>query len=264
MARGWRLVVTEPLDGATNMAMDEAILLGRIRGAGSPTVRFYGWTPATVSLGYGQALDGVDLDECRRLGLGLVRRPTAGSARADDFPGADDILETYRIVGEGLRAGLRRLGVEAEVVPLARARRAGAAPAFCFARAGAYELAAGGRKLVGSAQRRQGGAFLQHGSVLLDADPDRLRAVFPRSDPLAQITTLAALLGRTPGFDRVRAALSAGLEEAVGRGLVPGGLSDPETADVGRLVAGKYARAEWTRTGVAGGLRGAARAPAGS
>jgi len=280
MARDWRLVVTEPLDGATNMAMDEAILLGRIRGAGPPTVRFYGWTPATVSLGYGQALDGVDLDACRRLGLGLVRRPTGGSAilhepparevtysvvaGSDDFPGADDVLETYRIVGEGLRAGLRRLGVEAEVVPLARARRAGAAPAFCFARAGAYELAAGGRKLVGSAQRRQGGAFLQHGSVLLDADPDRLRAVFPRSDPLAQITTLAALLGRTPGFDRVRAALSAGLEEAVGRGLVPGGLSDPETADVGRLVAGKYARAEWTRTGVAGGLRGAARAPAGS
>ena len=302
MARDWRLLVTEPLDGATNMAMDEAILLGRIRGAEPPTVRFYGWTPATVSLGYAQALDGaVDLDACRRLGLGLVRRPTGGSAilhepparevtysvvaRADDFPGADDILETYRIVGEGLRAGLRRLGVEAEVVPLARARRAGAAPAFCFARAGAYELAAGGRKLVGSAQRRQGGAFLQHGSVLLDADPDRLRAVFPGSDPLAQITTLAALLGRTPGFDRVRAALSAGLEEAVGRGLVPGGLSDPETADVGRLVAGKYARPEWTRTGVACGSgpatgrlpagaaplavdgpspRGGARAPAGS
>ena len=93
------------------------------------------------------------------------------------------------------------------MVPLARARRAGAAPAFCFARAGAYELAAGGRKLVGSAQRRQGGAFLQHGSVLLDADPDRLRAVFPRSDPLAQITTLAALLRRLadiPGLRWVR------------------------------------------------------------
>ena len=54
---GWRLLVTEPLDGATNMAVDEALLRGRIRGSGAPTVRFYGWRPATVSLGYAQPLD---------------------------------------------------------------------------------------------------------------------------------------------------------------------------------------------------------------
>ena len=53
----WRLLVTEPLDGATNMALDEALLRGRVRGASGPTVRFYGWRPAAVSLGYAQPLD---------------------------------------------------------------------------------------------------------------------------------------------------------------------------------------------------------------
>ena len=94
-----------------------------------------------------------------------MRRPTGGSAilhepperevtysvvaRAGDFPGADDVLETYRVLGQGLAAGLARLGVAAEFAPLVRGRP-DRTPAFCFGRAGAYELAVGGRKLVGS------------------------------------------------------------------------------------------------------------------
>jgi len=108
-----------------------------------------------------------------------------------------------------------------------------------------------GRKLVGSAQRRQGGAFLQHGSVLLDADIDRLRAVFPGADPGAGITTLLTLLGRAPGFDTVSEALASGLAEALGCRLVAGGLSDEEAREAEALVAGKYAHPEWIRTGVA-------------
>ena len=177
------------------MALDEALLRGRIRASSAPTVRFYGWRPATVSLGYAQPLDDtVDRVRCRGMGIGLVRRPTGGSAilheaperevtysvvaREGDFPGADDVLETYRVLGQGLAAGLGRLGVAADLVPLVRGRPDGS-PAFCFRRAGTYEIAVGGRKLVGSAQRRQRGSFLQHGSVLLGADPARIRAVFP-------------------------------------------------------------------------------------
>ncbi|MGH7320254.1 MAG: lipoate--protein ligase family protein, partial [Candidatus Rokuibacteriota bacterium] len=165
------MLVTEPLEGATNMAVDEALLRARIAGDAPPTVRFFGWVPPTLSLGYGQPLDDrIDLAASRRLGIGLVRRPTGGSAilhespdrevtysvvaRAEDFVGADDVLETYRILGAGLVAGLARLGVRAELVPLIRAARGPASPTFCFARTGAYEIAAQGRKLVGSAQRR--------------------------------------------------------------------------------------------------------------
>ena len=263
------------------MAVDEALLRGRIRASGAPTVRFYGWRPATVSLGYSQALDDtVDRGRCDALGIGLVRRPTGGSAilhdpperevtysvvaREGDFPGADDVLETYRVLGQGLAAGLGRLGVAAELVPLVRGRR-DPSPAFCFRRAGAYEIAVGGRKLVGSAQRRQRGCFLQHGSVLLDADPARIRTVFPcEADPATAMTTLADALGRSPGFDAVAEALAAGLAEALGAPLVPAGLSPDESALVEALVAGKYGTEAWTSLGRLPEGVGAAGAPAGA
>jgi len=279
----WRLLVTEPLDGATNMAVDEALLRARIDDSGGPTVRFYGWHPATVSLGYAQPLDeAVDRAACQTLGIGLVRRPTGGSAilheppdaevtysvvaREGDFPGADDVLETYRILGEGLAAGLARLGVQTQLTPLTRGRRAEAAsPAFCFRRAGAYELAVEGRKLVGSAQRRQRRAFLQHGSVLLDADLGRIRAVFPReTEPTASMTTLAGILGRSPGFDTVVTALGDGLAEALGVRLVPSDLSVEEWASGEALVAGKYGTDTWTMLGRLPERTDATGAPAGA
>ena len=65
----WRLLVTEPTDGATNMAIDEALWRSRQAGASPPTLRFFAWAPPTVSLGYGQPLDRhVDLEACRALG----------------------------------------------------------------------------------------------------------------------------------------------------------------------------------------------------
>jgi lipoate-protein ligase A len=258
--------VTEPFDGAANMAVDEALLRGRIAGSGPPTVRLYGWAPPTVSLGYGQPLDGaIDLAACARLGIGLVRRPTGGSAilhegpaaeltysvvaRAGDFAGAEDLLETYRVLGTALARGLARLGVAAEIVP--RVKAPATTPAFCFGRAGSYELAVAGRKLCGSAQRRQGGAFLQHGALLLDADPDRLRAVFPAvADPRAAVTTLAAVLGRRVPFADVAAVLATGFAEVLGP-LARAPLSAAESAAAARLAAEKYGRAAWTRGEVA-------------
>jgi lipoate-protein ligase A len=278
----WRLLVTDALDGPTNMAVDEALLRARIAGTGPPTVRLYGWQPATVSLGYGQPLDGtVDLAQCAALGIGVVRRPTGGSAilheppgrevtysvvaRADDVPGGDDVLETYHRIGRGLVRGLAHLGAAVDLVPLARDRRGGAPPpAFCFRRAGAYEVAVGGRKLVGSAQRRQRGGFLQHGTVAVDADPSRIRAVFPgEDDPLARMTTLALVLGRRPPFGEVVAALALGLEGELGVRLTPAGLSAAETSLVQTLVAEKYATEAWTRTGQVRGRLGAAGPAAG-
>jgi lipoate-protein ligase A len=263
------------------MALDEALLRGRIRASGAPTVRFYGWRPATVSLGYAQPLgDTVDRARCRAMGVGLVRRPTGGSAilhepperevtysvvaREGDFAGADDVLETYRVLGQGLAVGLGRLGVAADLVPFVRGRSDGS-PAFCFRRTGAYEIAVGGRKLVGSAQRRQRGSFLQHGSVLLGADPARIRAVFPReADPTGGMTTLASELGRSPGFDVVVEALAAGLAEALGAPLAPAGLSPDEIALAESLVADKYATEAWTAEGRLPDGVGAAGAPAGA
>jgi lipoate-protein ligase A len=264
--RRFRLVVTEPGDGATNMAIDEAIWRGRQAGASPPTIRFYAWAPPTVSLGYGQSLDRhVDVGACRRLGVGVVRRPTGGSAiyhdgpereltysvlaTAEDLGISSDLLDTYRWIGRALVRGLTALGAAAEMVPTGRGL--GRDPAFCFARTGAYEIEVAGRKLVGSAQRRQGTSFLQHGAVLLGVDEPRLRALFPTTpDPLSTLTTLEAATGRRPGFDEVAAALRDGFEAEHALTLSPGGLTDAETARVERLVEERYGRGAFLAGGV--------------
>src|SRR5688500_8745938 len=248
----WRLLVTEPVEGATNMAIDEALWRGRQAGTSPPTIRFFAWEPPCLSLGYGQPLDdSVDTDACRRLGVGLVRRPTGGGAIYHDGPereltysviatAADlgigpDLLETYQWIGRALLRGLNELGAGAEMVKVGGG--SGPAPAFCFARTGAFEIEVGGRKLVGSAQRRRGTSFLQHGAVLLGVDEARLRAVFPATrDPLATMTTLQAATGRRPSFDEVALALAAAFEREHVLTLTAGGLSDEETAQVEALV----------------------------
>ena len=257
----WRLLVTEPADGATNMAIDEALSLGRRADTSPPTLRFFAWDPPTVSLGFGQPLgDDVDTSACRRLGVGIVRRPTGGSAiyhdgpereltysvvaSADDLGGITGLLETYQWIGRALLAGLRSLGASAEMIAVAGGEDP--TPAFCFARTGSYEIEVAGRKLVGSAQRRRGATFLQHGSVMLGVDEPRLRVLFPTTaDPLATMTTLEAALGHRPKFDDVATALAAAFETEHGITLRPDGLTADETALAERLVREKYATEAW-------------------
>jgi lipoyl(octanoyl) transferase len=260
--RSWRLLLTEPTDGPTNMAIDEALWLGRRANTSPPTVRFFAWAPPTVSLGYGQPLDDhVDVAACRRLGVGLVRRPTGGSAIYHDGPereltysvvaaaediggGARDLLHSYQWIGRALAAGLRGLGAPVEM--MGAVRGAASTPAFCFARTGSCEIELDGRKLVGSAQRRYGSAFLQHGSILLGVDAEQLRAIFPTTaDPLATLTTLEAALGHRPKFDDVATALAGAFEAEHGIDLRPDGLSADEVTRVERLVREKYGTDVW-------------------
>lgn len=263
--RTWRLLVTEARDGATNMAVDEAVWRGRQAGTSPPTLRFFAWDPPTVSLGYGQALDdAVSVEAARGFGVGMVRRPTGGSAIYHDGPDREltytvvatnddlgvtsDLLEAYRWIARALAAGLRSLDVPVDVVAAPRGK--GPAPAFCFARTGRYEIELDGRKLVGSAQRRRGRCFLQHGSVLLGADEPRLRALFPTTaDPMASMATLESALGRRLTFEEVASALAAAFEAEHGLTLKPDGLSEAEHEEVERLIADKYASDTWLAEG---------------
>ena len=243
-ARDWRLLVTEATDGATNMAIDEALWLGRQRGDGGPTIRFFAWDPPTVSLGYGQALDDhVDVAACRASGVGLVRRPTGGSAIYHDGPEREltytvvatnddlgvttDLLEAYRWIARALARGLQALGAPVEIIGGPRGK--GQAPAFCFARTGRYEIEVGGRKLVGSAQRRRGAAFLQHGSVPLSPDPWARGAV-----------SLAELIPTPPAPEAVATALREGISIALGATLERGSLRKDERTLADTLERERY------------------------
>jgi lipoate-protein ligase A len=257
----WRLLVTEPADGAINMAIDEALWRGRRAGTSPPTLRFYAWAPPTVSLGYGQPLEPeVDQAVCRALGVGLVRRPTGGSAIYHDGPEREltysvaamnddlgvgtDLLASYRWIARALARGLQALGASVDIVE--RRREYGPVPAFCFARTGTYELELGGRKIVGSAQRRHGKSFLQHGSILLGVDVARVAAIFAQTpDPAGSVATLEQALGRRPEWDRCVVAIGAAFEAEHGIDLRPGGLTEEEAAQAETLAREKYATEAW-------------------
>jgi lipoate-protein ligase A len=187
----WRFIHTGDRSPADNMAIDEAILTAHSEGKVPPTVRFYGWNPATLSIGYFQKAQEVDCEKLQQEGIGFVRRPTGGRAVLHDkeltysiivsetYPGIPrNVTEAYRVLSEGLLQGFRALGLSAEMVQLAsdeeKEKYASAGSAACFDSPSWYELVVEGRKVAGSAQVRQKDVVLQHGSILLDMDTDQL------------------------------------------------------------------------------------------
>ncbi|MEA3459605.1 MAG: lipoate--protein ligase family protein, partial [Chloroflexota bacterium] len=182
----WRLLETGYADGATNMAVDEAISLAVAEGAIQPTIRFYGWQPPCLSIGYAQSMEGdVDVAKCRKHGIDYVRRPTGGRAvlhadeltyslalPRDDPRAAGGVIGSYRRLSLGLVLGLRSLGLLVVQAPAEREEEANSA--VCFDLPAPYEITVGGKKLVGSAQVRRKRVVLQHGALPLTGDITRI------------------------------------------------------------------------------------------
>jgi lipoate-protein ligase A len=272
-ATTWRLLVTPPADGALNMATDEAILHAIADGEGRPTLRFYQWAPPCLSLGYNQPYRHVDEAACLRLGYTWVRRPTGGRAilhcdeltysviaPADEPRVVGGIVESYRRLSTGLLAGLRALGAAA--VQAQEEKVLNPQPgAACFDTPSNYEIVAGGKKLIGSAQMRRRGVILQHGALPLTGDLDRIFACLsaaqdgsagadgaPRPESLRGYAgTLEQALGRPVAFEEAAAALAWGFEHALNLRLEAGDLTDYERGLVDRLCRTQYANLEWNR-----------------
>jgi lipoyl(octanoyl) transferase len=259
----WRLLEHGPDEGARNMAVDEAMARAVGRGRVPPTLRFYTWKRPTVSLGFLQRFPGgVDLPTCERLAIPLVRRPTGGRAVLHareltysvvaplDGPwGALSVPETFGLVSRALILGLRRLGITAVVgesgLEAAGRERTG----ICFLVRRTPAVLVNGRKLIGSAQRRLPHAVLQHGSILLDFDPDLHRLVFPawpRTAPATHITHLHALLGTPPSIHELVQELTLGWQQAFGAACLPAELTSDEEADGSRLAREQYSTSAWT------------------
>ena len=183
----WRYLPYAVYSGAENMAIDEALLLTMAHTAQpQPVLRFYGWSPATLSLGYAQSYHKeVDEEACLAEGIEIVRRPTGGRAVLHQYeltysviaPEHDPhvsgtVIESYLKISQALLKGLKALGVPAEMIACGGLN--GASSSACFDAPSWYELVVDGRKLVGSAQVRKEGMLLQHGSILLHFDADLL------------------------------------------------------------------------------------------
>jgi len=238
----WRLLRDGAAGGPFNMGVDEA-LFASAQERGEATLRFYRWDGPWLSLGYGQRLSDARAAACRDAGVGCVRRATGGLAvlhgadltyavAAPEAALPPGLRGSYCLVADALCDALARLGIAIERRPdCGSTDRARGRPRFdCFAEPAPDELLAGGRKLAGSAQRRAGGAVLQHGSIRLAPDAPAAAAA-AGLDP-ARATSLAEL-GGSPETEAVEAALHAGFEAALGSlggSLEPGVLSAAERA----------------------------------
>ncbi len=264
----WRLLITPPGNGAWNMAVDEAIAAHAGRGDVPPTLRFYQWQPACVSLGRHQPLADIDLARCADLGYDVVRRPTGGRAilHTDELTysvaGPQDhpilagaVLDSYLRLSQGLLAGLERLGLRVAKAPPNNRASADAGP-VCFEVPSAYEIVAGGKKLVGSAQSRRQGWVLQHGTLPLVGDvtrlvdvvlfPDEAERVAQRQLLAERAATVQDALGHSVSFAEAAEALTVGFQEALGIRLEPGDLTPAEAAAAGELQHTVYGHEAWT------------------
>ena len=263
--KAWRMLPRRVLRAAENMAIDEAVFRLNRREGLPPTLRFFGWDPPAVSLGYFQNTSReIDVEACRQAGIDIVRRPTGGkavlheheltyslSAAVDRPLFTGDILGTYRVISDCIAEALRRLGLAPEMASDGRSAAGTPLEAYCFAAPSRYELLVGGRKICGSAQVRTGGSFLQHGSLLIDIDPARAAAVMRVSAEgvAASTTTLREQLGRAIGADELARVLRGAFEDTLGIILVDEGLTEAEEELKQQLMAKKYSTDRWNLEG---------------
>ena len=248
------------MPGAWNMAVDE-YLFHRAGQDPATYLRFYQWARPTVSLGYGQtAARVVDVAFCRSHGVDVVRRPTGGKlvlhnreatyavASADVETFSDTLRDSYQRISKALLKGLELMGLApqlAETSPPFYAK--GTMPCFAFPARDEIEIA--GKKIIGSAQKRTGSLFLQHGSIPMRKDEGLLASVSaPGKSPEreAGMTSIDEALGRPVEFAWVAERLCAGFSEFFGVEPAPLTLGPAELAAITALRDTRYAADAWT------------------
>lgn|SRR3989338_786936 len=234
---------------AQNMALDEAVMKNCVA-YGKPTLRFYRWKPSAVSIGYFQSLEQeVDTAKCRELGVDVVRRSTGGGAVFHDAEltysfvcpvdaalTPKNILDSYRHICGGLIHGFRELGLMAAFVPL-------------------NDLVVNGKKVSGNAQTRREKTLLQHGTILIDVDVDKMFSLLkvPNekirdkliSDVKQRVTSINREAGKAYAYDEVAQAMKKGFERHFKATLVDEPFTAEERKLAGQIAAQKYSRPEW-------------------
>lgn len=272
MTETWNFINTGSHDPYYNMAMDEALLNFVSRGEIDPVVRFYTWNPATLSVGYFQRLKKeIDIDKVNEKGFGLVRRQTGGRGVlhdkeltysvivSEEHPNMPStVTEAYRVISEGLLEGFKLLGFEAYfAIPRSKEEREKLKQprsAVCFDAPSWYELVVEGRKIAGSAQVRQKGVILQHGSLLQDVDIDELFDLFIfKNDRLKdkmkqafvdKAVAINDIAERHISIAEMESAFEAGFKKGLDIEFKPLKLTPSQLQEVDELII-KYKSDEW-------------------
>lgn len=260
MMKKWSLIVDkEPLPGSWNMAVDD-YLFRSLGEKPQTTVRFYSWENPTASLGYSQKADKVlDVQYCQNNGIDVVRRITGGKmvlhfrevtysiCSSDSSVFTDKLSDSYRLISEALMKGLEKMGLDsvlAEESPSSYAR--GNLP--CFSYPARNEVEVNEKKIIGSAQKRVGSTFIQHGSIPLEDDRDLLRKIsfLEESEEDVRLISLSQALGEEVKFDWAVDLFIAGISDYFRVELVPRSLAENERETVSQIQRERYNNANWT------------------
>ena len=250
------MILSKPLSGAENMALDEAILEAVGAGDSTPTLRLYAWNPPCLSLGFSQTFTDVDKKVLSERSWDLVRRPTGGRAilhtdeltysihaPADHTHLQGDVLSSYRYLSTGLIKGLEFMGVETEVQPSQHPSKAKKFDdPVCF--------------VAPSAQTRRKNSILQHGTLPLTGDIARICEVLVYVDEparqqaagqvLDRATTLEHASARIVSWDEAAQAMVDGFASALGIEFTETPVTIAELRRAEVLASERYENATWT------------------
>jgi len=256
----WRLLRLETNDAFTNMAVDEAIMTAQIAGLVPNTLRFYRWKPSAVSIGrFQDVFKEVNIENCRRYGVDIVRRISGGGAVYHDHDGeitysvivnekdlgSLDVVSAYNAICDGLIEAAKILGIRADFHP--------GDPKHC------PNITINGRKISGSAQHHRRGVLLQHGTFLVDVDLEKMFMFLkvPWAKTLMDVLTIAQKrltsiegeLGSGVSTEDAYHALVRGFEKVLKIQLVKGELTSYEQTLAEKLRKGKFATEDWNLKG---------------
>lgn len=194
---------------AQNMEMDMLLFT-----SGRPAFRFYRFRDDCITAGRSQDMPSeIALDKALKMGVDAVKRPTGGGIvlhsrkdiifscvfPASVFPGG--AMKAYYFVSDILLEGLSECGIHAERAFQSPADRR-AAPGLCFSSSREFEIALGGKKLAGIAQKRTRDRILQQGAICVSRPAKDLAALLRRSWPIRDGLGLPAYIRDLPEGDK--------------------------------------------------------------
>jgi len=225
--------------GAWNMALDEALLTNLVD-HDTPILRLYGWQPPCVSIGYFQSMkEEVDVLKCSNMGVDVVRRITGGGAVLHEFELTytfitknypANILESYELICDPAVLCLNRLGYKAKYVPL-------------------NDIVVDNKKVSGNAQTRKNNTLLQHGTILLAVDIEKMFSMLKVPSEKIKDKMIKDVKARVTGinksFEEVASNLKESFAEIFGAQIIRDTLSSKEKEDAEKLVIEKYSSRQW-------------------
>jgi lipoate---protein ligase len=234
-----RLLETGFNSGAWNMALDEVLLMNSVDG-GTPILRIYGWHPTCVSIGYFQSMEEeVDLKKCRDIGIDVVRRLTGGGAVLHEseltysfitgtYPA--NIMESYKLICGPVVMCLNNIGVNAKYAPL-------------------NDITVDNKKVSGNAQTRKNNTLLQHGTILLDVNVEKMFSLLKVPSEKIKDKMISdakqRVMGLNRSFEEIAYSLKKSFAQKFDAQMISDSLTEREIENTEQLATEKYSSIRW-------------------